>query len=241
MEAEIGRAVLKISGAVSANNYIDFDNLNLVGKYMYLQLKLHKSKIATVHLEVLTSTNLPQRISVSTLYYHENPRCLGRSLRYFHFLVLFLWLIFVNANRLPLPPVDGWMLVVLDLNHIIQKFFSLPSSSVSFKSVKRIQLCSNMSVRDVVTTNSLFPEECRYLPRELQFKSDCNMDLHVVDMAEIIDCSEKSQPAIMRTISMRSDSSLGSKGKFHRQLVSLSSNSINCLLVNFCCCYFVSS
>jgi hypothetical protein len=81
MDKDIGRPVLRISGSVSAKNYIDYDNLNLVGNYLYIQMKLLKSGIATVHIEIVTSANMSIRISLSTLYCNEVPRFMGRSLR----------------------------------------------------------------------------------------------------------------------------------------------------------------
>ena len=81
MDKDIGRPVIKIAGTVSANNYIEFDNLCLVGRFMYLQIKLLKSKVATIHLEVFTSSDVSIRITLSTLYCDESPRFLGRSLR----------------------------------------------------------------------------------------------------------------------------------------------------------------
>jgi hypothetical protein len=77
----MGRPVLRISGSFSAKNYIDYDNLNLVGNYLYIQMKLLKSSIATVHIEIVTSANMSIRISLSTLYCNEVPRFMGRSLR----------------------------------------------------------------------------------------------------------------------------------------------------------------
>jgi hypothetical protein len=81
MDKDIGRPVTKISGSVSANNYLDYDNLSLVGPYMYVQMKLLKSGIATMHVEILTVGGLSMRISLSTLYCNEIPRFTGRSLR----------------------------------------------------------------------------------------------------------------------------------------------------------------
>ena len=81
LDKDIGRSTLKIAGTVSANNFIEFDNLRLVGKYVFIQMRLLKSKIATIHLEVVTTTDLSIRISISTLYCNEVPRFLGRSLR----------------------------------------------------------------------------------------------------------------------------------------------------------------
>ncbi len=86
MDKAIGRLVFRIKGSVSANNYIEFDTLSLVGPILYIQMCLAKPSIATIHLEVLTTTNIPLRLTLSTLYNGDSPRFLGRSLRYVQLL-----------------------------------------------------------------------------------------------------------------------------------------------------------
>ena len=81
MDKAIGRLVFRVKGSVSANNYIEFDALSLVGPILYIQMCLAKPNIATIHLEVLTTTNIPLRLTLSTLYNGDAPRFLGRSLR----------------------------------------------------------------------------------------------------------------------------------------------------------------
>lgn len=82
MDKAIGRLVFRIKGSVSANNYIEFDSLSLVGPILYIQLCLAKPNLATIHLEVLTTANIPLRLTLSTLYNDDQPRFLGRSLRW---------------------------------------------------------------------------------------------------------------------------------------------------------------
>lgn len=82
MDKVIGRSVFRIRGAVSANNYVEFEHLNLVGPIVYVQMCLQNPVIATFHLEVVTSANVSLRLSVSTLYDGDAPKFLGRSLRY---------------------------------------------------------------------------------------------------------------------------------------------------------------
>ena len=56
MDKSIGRLVYRIKGSVSANNYIEFNNLNLNGNNIYIQLCLIKPTIATFHSELITSS-----------------------------------------------------------------------------------------------------------------------------------------------------------------------------------------
>ncbi len=102
MDKSIGRQVYKIKGDVSANNFLDFSSLSLQSNFLWIQLCILKSKIATFHIELVTSQDISLRITVSTIY--DQPRFLGRSL------------------RLPLPILPGWTNVSLDLNYILQTY-----------------------------------------------------------------------------------------------------------------------
>lgn len=83
MDKTIGRLIYCIKGSVSANNYISLENLHLFGPSFCLQYSLSKPSIATMHIEVITSNNLALRVTLSTLYDLEQPKFLGRSLRFF--------------------------------------------------------------------------------------------------------------------------------------------------------------
>ena len=111
MDKGIGRPVQKLKGAISANNYVDYDGLELTGSFVYVQLRLLNPSIATFHLEVMTAADISLRITVSTLYAGDKPRFLGHSL------------------RLPLPASSGWMIVFLDINKIVETFCSSLSSA----------------------------------------------------------------------------------------------------------------
>jgi hypothetical protein len=170
LDKSIGRSVIRIKGSVSANNFIDYNSLNLEGNFLYLQICLLKSSVATLHFELLTTKDISLRVTISTLYDH--PRFLGRSL------------------RLPLPARVGWTNLVIDVNEILSvncpKNFGLlkcikvpvvtffishlsshsllppPSASslplLRLHSPQRVQICSNMAIRDCVTSNiSLSP------------------------------------------------------------------------------------
>ena len=81
MDKDIGRLVYRIRGAVSANNYITIDNLDLKGPCFYIQCSQIANSIATLHFELTTNRHNTIRITLSTLYQHEAPKFLGRSLR----------------------------------------------------------------------------------------------------------------------------------------------------------------
>ena len=96
MDKFIGRPVFRIKGAISANNYLEIDHIQLVGSYVYIQFCLMSPVIATFHMEVITTANVSLRLSFSTMYDGEQPRFLGRSLRFF---LKFRVLLFFTVNR----------------------------------------------------------------------------------------------------------------------------------------------
>jgi len=172
MDKAIGRLVFRIKGAVSATNYVEFDRLNLIGPILYIQMCLVKPSIATIHLEVKTTSNIPLRLTLSTLYNGDQPRFLGRSL------------------RLPLPAVPGWMVLAVDLNQILDTYCqsgSIPGKGpeLQLRTLQKIQLCSNMLLRDIVTSDKEIPLETKYLPKELSVKPlPASQGLEFVDLME---------------------------------------------------------
>ena len=81
-DKSIGRPVFSIKGSINANNFIVFDHLQLQGHLLHIQLRLLKPYVATLHIELTTADNVGYRLSASTLYAGDQPRFLGRSLRY---------------------------------------------------------------------------------------------------------------------------------------------------------------
>eukprot|EP01036_Dinobryon_divergens_P040150 gene40150-53049_t len=122
------------------------------GRFIYVQLCLFKSTTATIHFEVIANNNTNLRISLSTLY--ETPRFLGACL------------------RLPLPQMFDWMVLKLDMETIIFNYCKMKntSHSLSFKAVKRVQLCSNMMIREFITSDTVLTQSTASLPKELDTK-----------------------------------------------------------------------
>lgn len=126
MDKLIGRPVIFISGVVSANNYIEYQDLKLVGNFIYIQLRLSNSFVTTFHLEITTTESISLRITASTLYQGDKPRFLGRSLRslipLFNCASLLFLALLLYRTRLPLPTVEGWIVLCLDMNSILAKY-----------------------------------------------------------------------------------------------------------------------
>lgn len=82
MDKTVGRIVYRSKGDVSSKNYLSITNLDLAGPIFVFQLSLIEPLISTIHIEVMTSLQLPLRITLSTLYGKDPPTFLGRSMRY---------------------------------------------------------------------------------------------------------------------------------------------------------------
>ena len=111
MDKVIGRSVIILKGTVSANNYIDYQDLQLTGSYVYLQLCILKPSVATLHLELVTDDDMQFRISLSTL--HREPRFLSRQL------------------RLPIPTLrsGAWLVIQLHVNDVFAKYCTVPGAN----------------------------------------------------------------------------------------------------------------
>lgn len=121
MDKALGRFVFKVSGSVSANNFIEYNHLHLTSPYYYIQLKL-TSKVATIHIEVVTKNGYSIRVTLSTLYSQEKPRFLGRSV------------------RLPITLMEQqWTILSLDMNNILANFCITGSTTHSLDYVKVVR------------------------------------------------------------------------------------------------------
>ena len=184
MDKAIGRPCMRIEGQVSANNYIEFKGLNLTGKFVHIQMQ-QLNRIATLHLELITSNDKALRISLSTIYSDLQPRNLGASI------------------RIPMPLYDGWMVLVLDIDEIIKKYcgnnvISSSSVAVRLKSIRSIQLCSNLLVRDVVTSDKILSA---YVPKELAIKAQADIELKWINISDLYDTVAPSPNLVDRSVS----------------------------------------
>jgi hypothetical protein len=81
MDKSIGRIVFLLKGNVSSKNYLSMANLDLVGPVLIFQMSLIEPLLSTFHIEIRTTTNLPLRMTFSTLYSSDSPTFFGRSIR----------------------------------------------------------------------------------------------------------------------------------------------------------------
>lgn len=181
MDNTIGRTVVLLKGSISAKNYIEFSHLNLTGRFVHIQLQVLE-QVATFHFELLTKNDLPLRISVSTLYSHDQPKNLGASL------------------RIPLPNVRGWMVLVLDMDEIIQRYSNPSIASPSkrnnkFKAIRKVQICSNMMVRDLVTSDKNLSN---HVPKELAIKAKSAVEMPWINLTEVYPSASSISPDVLQ-------------------------------------------
>eukprot|EP00742_Colponemidia_sp_Colp-10_P012496 GILJ01014047.1.p1 GENE.GILJ01014047.1~~GILJ01014047.1.p1 ORF type:complete len:1899 (+),score=257.13 GILJ01014047.1:33-5729(+) len=178
LDKTIGKPVYKIAGSVSAANYLQLPKINskrrhlgLSGRFMYVQLKGMHNKLYTLHLELVCNDGNTVRLTFSNLL--KEIKSTSNSIQY------------------PCDIGSRWTVLVLDLPYLLQKIFqqtdssitaitvNISSSSVGSSSsrsfsaphgyfLKSIQLCSNMFVRGVFTSDILYTPET--LPREMTFR-----------------------------------------------------------------------
>ena len=112
-DKSIGRSVLQVRGSVSANNFIEYSDLSLMGSFLYIMMKLHKNEVGTFHIEISTTEGLTIRVTFSTLY--DGVRFLGRSL------------------RIPLVRSEhNWRILALDMHSILSTYCLNPNSTQKY-------------------------------------------------------------------------------------------------------------
>lgn len=142
------KEVLKIGGTVPASNYVQFpksssQSLGLVGDNLYLVLKVAKGKPFVLHFDAATEGGLVLRVSISNLY----PEFKETS----------TWLQFPYTE-----PSHKWTFLHIDFRSVLQTY-----TSRRFTYLKGIQLCGNMLIRSVYTSQEIYTDMAK-LPRDMK-------------------------------------------------------------------------
>eukprot|EP01035_Chromulina_nebulosa_P017181 gene17181-22697_t len=95
------------------------------------------------------SDNSSLRISLSTIYNNKGPKLVGNDL------------------RLPIPIRFDWIVLVVDIKQIIKT--NIPKQ-IEFSYIRKMQVCSNMTIRDIVTSDKLLGQSEIEIPRQLMTK-----------------------------------------------------------------------
>ena len=148
LDRTIGRRVLKISGKISAVNFVQVPGvkgraLGLTGRYLYLQLKITPSSFYAVHTEVVCADRNTVRISLSNMF--KTKPCLATP----------------QAIQIPLQLHEaGWKIVALDMVDTLKLATTSP-----FVSLRSVQICSSLHIRNMFTSDNLY--NWQTLPREM--------------------------------------------------------------------------
>lgn len=157
IDKTLGKKVFKLQGSVSASNYIqiprpksELKTLALNGKYIYLTLQVPPGKLFSLHLDLIvtnTRTNLeePLKVSFSNLFKENKLQ---------------------NSLQVSCKIAGKWSVICIDLKNLLSEYFA---DKVIHKELKSINLCANMSVRGVYTSDILYSPKT--MPKEIALKS----------------------------------------------------------------------
>eukprot|EP00039_Didymoeca_costata_P020621 m.341916 g.341916 ORF g.341916 m.341916 type:complete len:1772 (+) comp20674_c0_seq1:408-5723(+) len=148
MDSVIRKEVYRIQGTVPSSNFVQFpksfsQSLGLIGQHFYLIFKPAVQKPFVIHMDLGTDGGLVVRISISNLFKE--------------FKATSTWLQFPFSHKEP-----RWMILHFNLDAIVSKF-----TSRKFRYLKGLQLCGNLRLRNVFTSDVYFPDACA-LPRDMK-------------------------------------------------------------------------
>ena len=176
MDKTVKSTVFRINGSVSAKNYIMFpkknnQDLGLYGRYLYLQFKPVPAKFFVFHIEVVTKDDLVVRISVSNLF-----KCLKCTSTWIQFPYRYPIAQSESSVDLatsrncktsstekdvnlggPSPQNSRWTFLSVNLQEMLKVY-----TNNQFSHIKAIQLCANMHVRNVFTSDSDYDPEISF-------------------------------------------------------------------------------
>jgi hypothetical protein len=91
--------------------------------------------------------------------------------------------------RLAIPKKESWMILLVDFNLLLSKYSSQHGQpGHRFKCIKKVQLCSSMLLRDLVTSDQLL-DPIR-LPKELAIKIDSRKKLKMAVVDVVNQCKD---------------------------------------------------
>ncbi|CAE7672616.1 wdr90 [Symbiodinium sp. CCMP2456] len=193
MDREICKRVFKVQGSVSANNYIQLPktkgkvrSLDLVGEFVYLQLKLLGGKYFLIHLDYVVSNGQRFRISLSNAY-HE----VGTAT--------------YHCIQCPCQLPEQWTVVRL---HVPSALGVVPGVNRHGFLLRSIQICSSLYVRNVFTSDRYYAAHAG--PREIlgEFKDWAFVD--VPDAGEAAAAASDRMAVMAAPSPLKSSSSLPS-------------------------------
>ncbi|KRX04875.1 WD40-repeat-containing domain [Pseudocohnilembus persalinus] len=162
-DKNIGRQIFKISGSVSAANYVNIPdpelgvkNLGLVGNYIYLEFLPSQKSFFHIHLDFSIQNYEPNiRFNISNMY-DEYKKTTG------------------NVLQIPFPKSapQKWTIMVIDVAYHLESFGLFDNTKINqfqgIHQLKSIQICSQVLIRNIYTSDNIY--KIQTLPREMNFK-----------------------------------------------------------------------
>jgi hypothetical protein len=75
-----------------------------------------------------------------------------------------------------MPDYNGWTTITVDLVSIMETFCISGGAALRYKAIRRVQVCSTMLIRDVVTADRDILTGKKALPKELAVKTDFGLN-----------------------------------------------------------------
>ena len=157
IDKTLGKKVFKLQGSVSASNYIqiprpkaELKSLSLNGKYVYVIIQVPPGKLFSLHLDLIavnTRTNLEEnlKITLSNLFKENKLQ---------------------NSLQVSCKIAGKWSVICVDLKNLIIEYFA---DRLVHKELRSINLCANMTVRGVYTSDIMYSPKT--MPKEIALKS----------------------------------------------------------------------
>ena len=140
-DRDIRSTVYRVSGAVSAGNYIQVPragahSLGLTGRYVYFLFKPMATKYFVVHMEAGTREGVAVRVSFSNLVKELKSTS------------TWLQFPFASAPSSSTDPTSRWAVLTVDLQSALATFFNR-----TYMCLKNVKVCANVLIKGVFTSN----------------------------------------------------------------------------------------
>ncbi|CAF0967584.1 unnamed protein product [Brachionus calyciflorus] len=191
-DSQIKSSIYKISGTNSTSNYIQLpklsgQSLNLTGRYIYFLIKPIPNKSFSFHIDITTNEKTLLRISFSNLY--KEFKSTSTWLQFPYFINSPKGSIYEKIEQVSkdstglAPPITKWTIFCIDLIDLVQSY-----SNRNFNSVRGLKICSNLLIKNVITSDILYEpglncSEARLrnlspFPRDLSYPCEKYTDWH---------------------------------------------------------------
>ena len=131
-------------GQVAASNHVTIPparngSLNLHGRFAYIQLRALPPRVWSLHIEINTTDKQVYRFSFGPSSVFKEVHTRGHSV------------------RIPVRLSKKWTTLALDLPALLAQHAGGPGVKADhFLSLKRIQICANLDVRNVFTSDEIY-------------------------------------------------------------------------------------